>query len=256
MKRRFVNILEQTKKKKGYLLFVGILTATLALGTACGSATETDTEAKNPSSQESENAKIGEDTSGIEEASKGGGTSQTIVQAKGSSDIDRQEMVKDVLEDYFDDFLETLLESSSKDFTSEDFASINGYIAAKKLVATRESDKILLGGIKNVKLKEVVLDELTEVNDGLEAVAYVNYEYSWGSGSEEDTCSAGAFYRVTLKEAGNHFTVSDLDHFDDDEIQMAKEAINDTRTGNAEDKYQKVDAYFDTILSQSEDINQ
>lgn len=61
MKRRFVNILEQTKKKKGYLFLVGILTITLALGTACGSASETDTEAKN--SEIMQNTSMPEETS-------------------------------------------------------------------------------------------------------------------------------------------------------------------------------------------------
>ena len=66
MKRRFVNILEQTKKKKGYLLFVGILTITLAMGTACGAVAQPE----NGVLQESESSEFVQNTSMPEETSQ------------------------------------------------------------------------------------------------------------------------------------------------------------------------------------------
>lgn len=175
------------------------------------------------------------------------GMSQIIVQAEEGFALNRQERVKEFLDDYFNDFLETLLDNSSKDFSSEDFSSVNGYIAAKALVTTRECDKLLLDGIRKVNLREVVLDDLTEKKDCLEAVTYVNYVYLWGNESDENACSVGALYRVTLKEDDNKFMVLDLDNIDNVEIQMAKELVNNTRTRTTEEIYQKVDAYFDTI---------
>lgn len=180
---------------------------------------------------------------------------QTIVYAENMSDIPQQETIQNVLEEYFDVLLNTLLEDSSNDFSSEDFASINGYIVAKNLVATRECDKILLDGINMVNLKEVVIDDLTEKSDGVEAMTYVSYEYSWGSGTEEDTSSVGTIYRVTLEKTGDAYTVSDLDNVDDVEIQMVKDAIN-ISAYSVDNIYQQADAYFDTLRQNAIDLSE
>lgn len=180
---------------------------------------------------------------------------QTIVYAENMSDIPQQETIQNVLEEYFDILLNTLLEDSSNDFTSEDFASINGYIVAKNLVATRECDKILLDGINMVNLKEVVIDDLTEKSDGVEAMTYVSYEYSWGSGTEENTSSVGTLYRVTLEKTGEAYTVSDLDNVDNVEIQMVKDAIN-ISAYSVENIYQQADAYFDTLRQNAIDLSE
>lgn len=171
------------------------------------------------------------------------------------SKLPPEEAVQDVLEDYFEDFLDTMLADSSRDYSSDDFATINGYIAAKYLVAKREGNKILLDGIQSVSLEEVILEDLLEKDDSLEATAYVKYEYSWGSGSQEDTCGAGSLYQVTLAKSNEGYKVLDLDDIENDEVQMAKDSIC-ISARNSEDIYQRADKYFDRIQQNAKDLTE
>jgi len=166
-----------------------------------------------------------------------------------------EEAVQNVLEDFFEDFLDTILADSSRDYSNDDFATINGYIAAKYLVAKREGNKILLDGIQAVSLEEVVLEELLEKDDSLEATAYVKYEYSWGSGSQEDTCGAGSLYQVTLAKSNEGYKVLDLDDIENDEVQMAKDSIC-ISAQNSKDIYQRADEYFDKIQQNAKDMTE
>lgn len=177
------------------------------------------------------------------------------VHAAEVSKLPSEEAVQSVLEDYFADFLDTMSADSSRDYLSDDFATINGYIAAKYLVAKREGNKILLNGIQAVSLEEVVLEDLLEKDGFLEATAYVKYEYSWGSGSKEDTCRAGSLYQVTLTKSNEGYKVLDLDDIDNEEVQMAKDSIY-TSARNSEDIYQRVDAYFDKIQQNAKDMTE
>lgn len=175
-----------------------------------------------------------------------------------ASEVSKQhseEAVQNVLEDYFEDFLDTMLADSSRDYSSDDFATINGYIAAKYLAAKREGNKILLDGIQAVSLEEVVLEELLEKDDSLEATAYVKYEYSWGSGSQEDTCGAGSLYQVTLAKTDEGYKVLDLDDIENDEVQMAKDSIC-ISAQNSKDIYQRADEYFDKIQQNAKDMTE
>lgn len=177
------------------------------------------------------------------------------VHASEVSKLYSKEAVQNVLEDYFEDFLDTMLADNSRDYSSDDFATINGYIAAKYLVAKREGNKILLDGIQAVSLEEVVLKELLEKDDSLEATAYVKYEYSWGSGSEEDTCGAGSLYQVTLAKSNEGYKVLDLDDIENDEVQMAKDMICISER-NSKDIYQRADEYFDKIQQNAIDMTE
>lgn len=177
------------------------------------------------------------------------------VHASEMSTLYSEESVQNALEDFFKDFLDTMLSDSSKDYSSDDFATINGYIAAKYLVAKREGNKILLDGIQAVSLEEVVLEKLLEKDDSLEATVYVNYEYSWGSGSQEDTCRAGSLYLVTLAKSNEGYKVLDLDDIENDEVQMAKDSIC-ISAQNSKDIYQSADEYFDKIRQNAIDMTE
>lgn len=177
------------------------------------------------------------------------------VHASEVSKLNSKEAVQNVLEDYFEDFLDTMLADSSRDYSSDDFATINGYIAAKYLVAKREGSKTLLNGIQAVSLEEVLLEELLEKDDFLEAAAYVKYEYSWGSGSQEDTCRAGSLYQVTLAKSNDGYKVLDLDDIENDEVQAAKDSIC-ISARNSKDIYQRADEYFDKIQQNAKDMTE
>lgn len=170
-----------------------------------------------------------------------------------AKDADSKNNPQEVIENFFDDFLDTMLETDGRDYTSEDFATINGYIAAKRLVAVREADKISLGGICAVDLGEVVLNDVVETGDSMEAEVCVNYEYSWGSGTAEETCKVSSLYRVYLEQVGGDYKVIDLDEFDNVEIKMAKDAIKDTE--EIEAQYQMIDDYYDRQIQNAKDIS-
>lgn len=133
-----------------------------------------------------------------------------------------QEEVCNYLNSYFAEFLDTIQADSEKDYTSEDFSSINGYIVAKHLVTKRESIKILLGGIEKVNFGEVMLEDLSLIGDKMEAMAYVKYSYTYAGDPEE--CFVGALYRVALAKTQEGYCVLDLDCHDI-EIILAKEVI-------------------------------
>ena len=177
------------------------------------------------------------------------------VHASEVSRLYAEETVQNVLEDFFEDFLDTMLADNSRDYSRDDFATINGYIAAKYLVAKREGNKILLDGIQAVSLEEAVLENLLEKDDSLEATAYVKYKYSWGSGSQENTCVAGLLYQVTLAKSNEGYKVLDLDNIENDEVQMAKDSIC-ISARNSKDIYQRADEYFDKIQQNAKDMTE
>lgn len=171
----------------------------------------------------------------------------------GVEETDLNSGIQEAMENYFDDFLDTLLETDDRDYTSEDFATINGYIAAKRLVVAREKNKISLGGICAVDLGEVVLNDVAEKSDSMEAEVCVNYEYSWGNGTAEETCKVSSLYRVYLEQIDGDYKVIDLDEFDNVEIKMAKDAIKDTE--EIEAQYQMIDNYYDTQIQNAKDLS-
>lgn len=138
------------------------------------------------------------------------------------TDGSEQEEVYDYLKNYFSDLLETIKSDSEKDYTSEDFSSVKGYIVAKQMVNKRQVYKKLLGGIEKVRLNEVVLEDTSLTGDIMEAMVYVKYSFAYPEETEE--CSVGTLYRVKLLKAENGYCVSDLD-CDDIETRMAKQAI-------------------------------
>lgn len=168
-----------------------------------------------------------------------------------AADTQRQE-VQTVLEQYFDKLYATMLEESNADYSPNDFASINGYIVAKELVASRYTYHTLLGGIHEVDMKEVTIEELSNQDDHLEAAVYVTCAFSYGDNGETSLgengeTSMGNLYRVTLEKSGEQYKVTDLD-CDSITILMAKESILKGKAeGNDADAYRRTDAYFQQI---------
>lgn len=178
---------------------------------------------------------------------------RTVKFTEGSAEKSRKKAVQDVLETYFAGFLNTMLASSSKDYGRSDFASINGYIAAKWFVTRREIYKTLMQGIHAADVTGIELQKLTEAEGGLEALAYVNYQYAWGgSDSKENTDEAGILFRVGLKQAGDTYQVTDID-CDGKETMMVKEAV--ARAGaDTAGSYQIVDGYFEEIQQNAKEM--
>jgi hypothetical protein len=138
------------------------------------------------------------------------------------ADGSEQEEICTFLKSYFSDLFDTVKADSEKDYTGEDFSSVKGYIVAKQLVNKRQVYKKLLGGIEKVRLNEVILEDVSSIGDAMEAMAYVKYSFTYSS--EDEECSVGSLYRVTLSKTDGSYCVLDLDN-DDIETKMAKEVI-------------------------------
>ena len=183
-----------------------------------------------------------------------------------------QEEVCNYLNSYFAEFLDTIQADSVKDYTSEDFSSINGYIVAKYLVNRRESTKKLLGGIEKVNFGEVILEDLSSAGDKMEAMAYVKYSYTYAG--DPVKCFVGALYQVILSKEAKSYNVLDLDCHDK-EIIIAKEVIlgnSDLRNEIVSDAnavsayilsdtdsaldYAVADAYFAQLEQNAESLSQ
>ena len=164
-----------------------------------------------------------------------------------------KESIQKTLEHYFDNFLDTLLEDSEANYSSDDFSSINGYIIAKNLVSTRETYHKLLGGIHTVDVQEVIIDDISEKNDSLEVVSYVTYKFSYGNDGEEEQTTCGTLYRVTLEPLGSDYRVTDIDNTDI-EIQKVKNVLTNQTARNAVDGYNTVDDYFEEIQKNADTL--
>lgn len=164
------------------------------------------------------------------------------------------EPVQTVLEEYFDDFFDCLLSSSHTEYTKDDFTSINGYMIAKQLVSTRETYKKLMGGIQDVNIEKVYIEELSHKGENIEATVCINYEFSYGNGSKEEPCKASSFYRVLLKQVGKGYEVIDIDSTDM-EIQKIKDMLErNSEKATNRSAYQQVDDYFVEIQEDANDL--
>lgn len=189
---------------------------------------------------------------------------ETDAEAKEESDSEQEE-VSVFLKGYFSELLDTIRADSEKDYTHEDFSSVKGYIVAKQLVNTRQIYEKLLGGIEEVELKEVSMEGISSGEDITETKAYIKYSYTYPG--EEEECSVGALYKVTLSKTDGGYDVLDLD-CDDKETMMAKEEIlgdsdlrkeikaqSDLVNSDSELDYAVADAYFEKLEKNTESLN-
>ncbi len=126
----------------------------------------------------------------------------------GITGENQQEEISDFLKIYFSDLLDTVKADSDKDYSHEDFASVKGYIVAKLLVNERQIYKKLLGGIEEVGLCELTVDDVFPIGDKIEAATYVKYFFTY----EGEKCFTGSLYKVTLSENDGIYRVLDLDN--------------------------------------------
>ena len=106
-----------------------------------------------------------------------------------------EDVIQGVLEQYFTDFYHVLLDDT-RDFTHEDFASTNGYIIGKELISRRYRANVLYNGMAEVRLEEIGIDDISVIEDGIEAMTYVRFSYSYGM-DPKDLCSEGDMFRVS-----------------------------------------------------------
>ncbi len=173
-----------------------------------------------------------------------------------ASEIDAQSEIQETLENFFEALLGTLSEHSAKDYDSNDFQGIDGYIIAKSFVNTRETYKKLNGGIHEVELEDLVLDNVFEGDDCLEVSAYVKYRYVYGN---NESCQVGCLYRVKMAGAEDGYKILDLDN-SDIETQKIKEDLHIQEQGigtvSNDDIFESVNRYFEDMQRGVDDLQQ
>lgn len=162
-----------------------------------------------------------------------------------TQEIDSGEKLRTTIEDFFRIFLNKLLKNGGKDYESKDFSTINGYIAAKNLVAVRESHEKILEKICEVNVEDIVIEDVEEAENELQVKVCVKYNYSWGTRNPEDTCNVSAIYRICLEQKANRYKVIDLDEVDNVEIRSAKDFIKNVK--DKDTQIRMIDEYFERM---------
>ncbi len=173
--------------------------------------------------------------------------SQVFAAADNKLDEKVKTNIISVVKQYFTDFYNVMLEDSTEDFSSSDFESVNGYITGKQMVFTRETYKELLAGIQSVTIEDIEINDITELDDAIEAMVYVKCSYSYNDDSE--TCNMGKLFRVTLRETDNGLLVVDLND-SSVETQMIKDELALNNTVN----YDAVDKIFERKVEDLQDM--
>lgn len=150
--------------------------------------------------------------------------------------------LRESLEQYFADFYQTLYDSS-RNFTPEDFASTDGYIAWKVLENVRRVGSELYGGIADVKLKELSIDDIFEAADGTEVMVYLDSSISYHELPEEWE-ERQELYRVSVMRMEDSYQVQDLDLMGS-EADLVKDILGCGNTSNVESNYDAIDNYFE-----------
>ena len=160
----------------------------------------------------------------------------------------RKKEVRHTVDQYLQGFLQTMLADSSRVYQRNDFAGMDGYIAAKWLEATREFYKKEYGGIRSVDAEAAKLLQLKENGDSLEALVRVAYTYTWGDHPKTDVSYADDLFRIKLERAGSGWRVADLAIRNCAEIILLEERMDQEAVGMEEvDRYLLVDRYFEQV---------
>lgn len=152
------------------------------------------------------------------------------------------DVMQGVLEQYFTDFYHVLLDDS-RNFTHEDFASTNGYIIGKELMAMRYEANVLYGGMAKAEFEEVSIEDISAIEGGIEVMAYVKFSYSYGM-DPDDIFDEGDLFRILMVLEGDSYRVLDLDS-NSEYPTMAKETLAVRNTSDIENNYAAVDRYYE-----------
>lgn len=170
-----------------------------------------------------------------------------------AAEANAQDGIQKTVEDFFEEFLDTLSEDSDRDFSRDDFSGINAYIIAKSFVSRREIYKKFSGGIDEVALENLVLDPVEKENGCLDVSALVKYKFVYG---DHEICQASDLYRVKMTETEDGYKIADLDS-EDMEIRMVKDELSIQDSAPVSDEiYERVDDYFADIQKGADEMLQ
>ncbi|MCI9098249.1 MAG: hypothetical protein HFI95_19205 [Lachnospiraceae bacterium] len=119
--------------------------------------------------------------------------------------FDKMQAYQESLERYFMELFRALVDDT-KVFSYDDFASTNGYIIGRQIMAKRYSAHVLYGGYAAVKLEEVDIESISEMEDEIEVMAYIRHSYSYGSNPKGFT-GEGDIFRISLIPDGGSYKV-------------------------------------------------
>lgn len=155
--------------------------------------------------------------------------------------FERMHAYQESLERYFMELYNVLMDDK-KNFSYEDFASTNGYIIGRGLIASRYNAQVSHGGVSGVKLNEVDIESISETENGIEVMANVRFSKSYAM-DPEDFMGEGDMLRISVIPDGDGYKVLDIDS-DSKDMLMVKEHLAIGETSNIESNYAAVDEYF------------
>lgn len=177
----------------------------------------------------------------LPEDMEGQGTEAEAQEERKEQRFQEPEGLRESLEGYFTEFYRALWDDS-KECSSEEFATTDGYIAAKILASKREMGKELYGGISDVELQELCIDDIFDTADRMEVMVYVEASFCYNAHPKESEAERD-LYRVAVVPEGKGYRILDLESSSADAI-MVKEALGVWKTPDIERNYEAVDAYW------------
>ena len=171
-------------------------------------------------------------------------------QAAETSFADRDAQLQQMLKGYFEKFYAVMRKDSTREFSKEEFSSVNGYIYAKNIEFMREMYKksASMGGISSTHVDEIEIKDVIEKEDTLEVAVYVRYTYAYGDTSAENQSRVGSLIKVSISNKDGKYRVQDLDN-DSTEVRMAKEYVSGV--DDSQEVYHMVDLYYEELLKQA-----
>ena len=143
------------------------------------------------------------------------------------------------------------LVDDTKVFNYDDFASTNGYIMGREIMAKRYGARVSYGGYAAVKITEVDIESISE-KENIEVMANVIYSHSYGMSPNSFT-GTGDMFRISVVPEGEGYKVLDID-FDSEVKWLVNSYLEAEHVPNPESNYAAIDTYFEGVEKNADDM--
>jgi len=135
------------------------------------------------------------------------------IEIETTQEISDNEKIRDCIQTYINELVQTLDQDSERTYSPEEFASINGYIISKVFVWGRDSYKHCFeSGITDVIVNPIVMKEVIAYDSNYEVSVLLTYSCTFNSYEKSERA---CLYRCTIEEYQGDYKVVDIDTADD-----------------------------------------
>ena len=135
------------------------------------------------------------------------------IEIETTQEISDNEKIRDCIQTYINELVQTLDQDSKRTYSPEEFASINGYIISKEFVWERDSYKHCFeSGITDVIANPIVMKEVIAYDSYYEVSVLVSYSLTFNSYEKSERA---CLYRCMVEEYQGDYKVVDIDTADD-----------------------------------------